>query len=120
MIGMAYPRNRFLGDEQNALGSLLEVRGFGLVDSYKLLRVAVDQRKPRALDLHHDAVTAAERHEDVGKATLSGLPGSKGTGFSKLLRNFRELPHGENAFGHHGRLVAGRNSRAVIHLRDQF
>ena len=36
------------------------------------LRVSVDHRKPRALDVHHEPVAAPERVEDVGQLEVDG------------------------------------------------
>jgi len=59
-----------------------------LIVRHELLRVARDQRKPGALDLHHDAVALLERVYDTGHHVeiFVGALGRSGTGFSKLLR----------------------------------
>src|ERR1700722_2604987 len=54
----------------NALGSLLKIFGFGLRNIFKSLWIAVDQRKPRALDLHHDAMAATESVIDAGQIEI--------------------------------------------------
>ena len=62
--------------------------------SMNCLRVAVHQREPRALHLHHDAVPAAEdvwQTSGMAYSTLAALPGSNGSGFSKLLRNLPRI-----------------------------
>jgi len=51
---------------QNLLGSLLEVRGFGVGNVGEGLWIAIREREPRALHLDHDAMAAAECVEEVG------------------------------------------------------
>ena len=56
---------------------------------HELLRIAIREGKPTALNLHHDAVSGAECVCDVrhGEGDAVGLSARSGTGFSKLLRN---------------------------------
>jgi hypothetical protein len=49
----------------HALAGGLEVFRAGRVDIDELLRVAVEQREPRALNLHHQPVARAEHVADV-------------------------------------------------------
>ncbi len=70
----------------DALSGLYEVGWFGVGDIQEDLRVAIGQGKPGALDLHHDAMAAAEGvvHVLHGEIDFFELPGVKGSGFSKL------------------------------------
>src|ERR1017187_7648713 len=66
----------------HALSSFHKVSGLGVRDIYEGLRIAVGEREPRALDLHHDAVAATERVVDVlhGEVDLFHLAGREGLG----------------------------------------
>src|SRR5690349_150897 len=48
-----------------AHSSLLEIRGFGRVNVHECLGVYVDKWEPRALHLHHDAMSTAKRMVDI-------------------------------------------------------
>src|SRR5215813_14239069 len=48
------------------LRGLLEVLVFGLIDVHELLRIAVDQREPSALDMDHYSMALLESVIDVG------------------------------------------------------
>src|SRR5258707_15743863 len=50
----------------NALGGLYKLGFRGVGNIYKFLRVAIDERKPSALDLYHNAMAAAKRVIDDG------------------------------------------------------
>src|SRR5690349_13387536 len=50
---------------KNLLRRLLVLLRLGAVNIAKCLRIAVHQRKPAALELHHDPVSAAESVADV-------------------------------------------------------
>src|SRR5579863_1139689 len=59
------------------LGGFLKIFRLGVGNVGKRLRIAVSERKPRALDLNHDAVTAAEcviqiGHSEVDIGLLAG------------------------------------------------
>src|SRR5690348_7795381 len=55
------------------LGGLLEVGGPCIIDVHVFLGIAVGQREPAALHLHHDAVAAAEGMADVGHGVIDFL-----------------------------------------------
>jgi uncharacterized membrane protein len=57
----------------HALHRLLEIRWTGIRNIQELLRIPIDQREPRALDLHHDAVTGAERVQHIRHPKLNLL-----------------------------------------------
>src|ERR1700730_5681685 len=71
----------------NALGGFYEVGFRGVGNIYKLLRVAIDQGKPSALDLYHDAMAAAKRVIDVGqgKVQRSRLVGGERLGLFEAV-----------------------------------
>src|SRR5690349_21642705 len=54
----------------DALGRLLEIAGFGVVDIHELLRIAVGYGEPAALHLNHDAMAPAKRMADAGHHVL--------------------------------------------------
>src|SRR5947208_1398944 len=57
---------RVIRRTQNAMRGLLEVFGFGEVNIWnKRLRIAVDEGKPSALNLHHQSVPFREAMQDV-------------------------------------------------------
>jgi hypothetical protein len=64
------------------LRGLHEVRGLGVVDILELLRVAVHQREPGALHLHHDPVARRKQWliSGIAHSTFSILPGTNGSG----------------------------------------
>src|SRR5690242_6941645 len=49
------------------LRSFLEVGFTSLIDVHELLRITINQREPRTLNLHHDPVPAAKRVVNIGK-----------------------------------------------------
>jgi len=61
----------------NPLNRFLEILLIGLVNMTKCLRVSVDQREPRTLDLNHHTMTFEK--------TMHG------SGFSKLFLNFPRM-----------------------------
>ena len=73
------------------LGSLLKVGGPRLINFHEFLRVAVHQREPRALHLHHDAVATAEAVKNPRKLVfhfvrLAGLKRHR------ILKTLSEFP----------------------------
>src|SRR5262249_11039281 len=56
----------------DALRGLLKILLVRLVDVAEGLRVAIDQREPRALNLDHDAMPASEGVEDVWHRPIDG------------------------------------------------
>ena len=62
--GQFKPRSS-LGRVIHALPGRLEIVRAGLINIDERLRVAVEQREPRALDLHHQPVTRPEDVADV-------------------------------------------------------
>src|SRR5690348_15197432 len=72
---------------EEPLGGSLEVGRLGVRDVEKLLRIAIHQREPGALDLHHDAVTGAESVQHVGHPELDLLlfAGREGLGVRQAV-----------------------------------
>ena len=78
-----------LAAAEDALRRRLKVRVSRQEDiRHEALRVAIDQREPGALDLHHDPVARTEHVIVAGEAHLvfTAAPGTIGSGFSKLRR----------------------------------
>src|SRR5688572_24713607 len=56
---------------KNLNSSFLKIGVFSVVDIYKLLWIAVDQRKPRGLNQHQNAVTLLIAMCNVGQLILN-------------------------------------------------
>src|SRR5580700_10157658 len=71
----------------NPLGSRTEIRRLGVRDVNEGLRIQVGEREPRALYLHHDAMSAAKGVVDIRhlEADLFLLSGNEGLGMFKAL-----------------------------------
>src|SRR5437660_4453145 len=75
----------------DALRSLLKIFLPGIGNIHVLLWIAIDQRKPRTLDLHHNAMAAAESVIDAGQneADCGGLIRLKRLRLFKAVSKFR-------------------------------
>src|SRR5262245_48646669 len=75
----------------DTFGRLTEIARCSARDRDERLRVEVHEREPRALHLHHDPVTAAERVVDVGHLEVDGFDFAR---YERLgpLEAFPELP----------------------------
>ncbi len=72
---------------EHSVRRLPKVRLGRVVDVAEGLRVAVDDREPRALDLHHDPVTLAEAVELVAQVELDrrDRTGDEGLGLREAI-----------------------------------
>jgi len=62
LIDLEYLDPRSVGPPtKNTFRGFFEIRWLGIRYVQKLLRIAINQREPGALDLHHDAMARAER-----------------------------------------------------------
>ena len=67
-----------------------EIARFGAVDIHELLRIPVDQRKPAALNLNHNAMPFPEGMEDIRHPVfnLCDFSGDKGLRIRKAVSEF--------------------------------
>src|SRR5262245_47977804 len=74
----------------DSLGGLLKIGRSRLGNLHELLRVAINNRKPAALYLHHDTVPPAKGVIDVGRLEVEGryLPRHEGFGSLKAVAEF--------------------------------
>src|SRR5262249_33896998 len=72
------------------LGCLLKIRGFRRRNVEEPLGIAIDDRKPRALDLDHDPVAGAEGMKYIGHGELDFCrsPGLERLGTQQTVAEF--------------------------------
>jgi len=75
----------------DALRGLLKIFRLGIGNIQEFLRVPVNQRKPRALNLNHDAMAATKCVVDAGQIEMyrGGLVGLKRLRLLKTVAKFR-------------------------------
>ena len=103
----------------DVLRSLLKILRLGIGNIHEFLRVPVNQRKPGALNLHHDAMAATKRVVDAGQieVNLGGLVGLKRLRLLETVTKFRteRLASDHLLVSTHVHILGIRHRVGIIH-----